>query len=131
MRKLAWLALAVVTIGALVYGVTDRAPTTAADRERSLGKTIMCPACSGESVADSEAPIAVFIRKQISDKVTAGESDQRIRDELAAAYGQRVILTPPKSGLASLVWILPVAGLIAALAGVAFAFRRWRTEWST
>lgn len=131
MRAAAWVALALVVIGALVYGVTDRTPTTHADRERALGKTIMCPACSGESVADSQAPVAVFIRKQIADKVAGGESDRRIRDELAAAYGERVILTPPKSGLASLVWVLPVAMLVAALAGVAFAFRRWRTEWST
>ena len=93
MRRVAWIALALVVIGALTYGVTDRSKASASERAHKLGETIMCPACSGESVADSQAPAAVFIRRQIDDKIAKGESDQQIRDELAAAYGERVILT--------------------------------------
>jgi cytochrome c-type biogenesis protein CcmH len=89
----------------------------------------MCPACSGETVADSQAPVAVNIRRQIADKVEQGRSDREIRDELAATYGERVILNPPRSGVAGLVWVLPVAGLVAAVAGLVFAFRRWGREW--
>jgi cytochrome c-type biogenesis protein CcmH len=126
-RVFAWLALALVVVGALVYGVTDRSSTSTAERAHNIGKTIMCPACSGESVTDSQAPIAVFIRHQIDDAVAKGKSDEQIRDELAAAYGDRVILTPPKSGVAGLVWVLPVAVLVAALAGLVVVFRRWRT----
>ncbi len=47
-------------------------------------------------------------------------------DTLAARYGERILLTPGRSGLVGLVWALPVAALVAALAGVALAFRRWR-----
>ena len=126
-RVVAWLALALVVVGALVYGVTDRSTATNEERAHNLGKTIMCPACSGESVTDSQAPIAVFIRHQIDDAVAKGKSDQQIRDELAAAYGDRVILTPPKSGVAAVVWVLPVAVLVAALAALVVVFRRWRT----
>jgi cytochrome c-type biogenesis protein CcmH len=85
----------------------------------------MCPACSGETVADSQAPVAVNIRKQIARKVAEGESDDEIREDLAATYGDRVILNPPKSGIAGLVWVLPVAVLVAAFAGLVLAFRRW------
>lgn len=126
-RRLAWLALGLVVIGALVYGVTDRSTATAHERAQKLGQTIMCPACSGESVADSQAPVAVFIRHQIADMVAKGESDEQIRDSLTAAYGDRIILNPPKSGVAGLVWVLPVAVLVAALAGLVVVFRRWRT----
>jgi cytochrome c-type biogenesis protein CcmH len=129
-RRLTWLALVAVVAVALVIGVTDRSPATADERARRIGKTVMCPACSGETVADSQAPVAVNIRRQIADKVEQGRSDREIRDELAATYGERVILNPPRSGVAGLVWVLPVAGLVAAAAGLVVAFRRWGREWS-
>jgi cytochrome c-type biogenesis protein CcmH len=129
-RRLTWLALVAVVVVALVIGVTDRSPATADERARRIGETVMCPACSGETVADSQAPVAVNIRRQIADKVEQGRSDREIRDELAATYGERVILNPPRSGVAGLVWVLPVAGLVAAAAGLVVAFRRWGREWS-
>jgi cytochrome c-type biogenesis protein CcmH len=126
MRKLAWLGLAAVVVVALVIGTTDRSPQTKAQRVRSLGNTIMCPACSGESVTNSQAPIAVYIRGQIKQRVDDGQTDQEIRDALANAYGDQILMNPPKSGIAGLVWVLPVAALVVALAGLFVAFRRWR-----
>ena len=125
MRKLAWAALGAVVLVALVIGVTDRNPATNEERARNIGRTVMCPACSGETVADSQAPVAVNIRKQIARKVAEGESDDEIRDDLASTYGNRIILNPPKSGIAGLVWALPVAALVAAAAGLVLAFRKW------
>lgn len=125
MRKVAWAALGAVVAVALIIGVTDRSPATDQERAHRIGRTVMCPACSGETVTDSQAPVAVNIRRQISQRISAGESDDEIRDALATAYGERVILTPPKSGVAGLVWVLPVAALVAAAAGLVLAFRRW------
>jgi cytochrome c-type biogenesis protein CcmH/NrfF len=126
MRKLAWLGLAAVVVVALVIGTIDRRPQTDAERARSIGNTIMCPACSGESVSNSQAPVAVNIRRQIAQRVADGQTDAEIRDAMANAFGDRVLMNPPKSGIAGLVWVLPVAGLVAALAGLFVAFRRWR-----
>jgi cytochrome c-type biogenesis protein CcmH len=125
-RKLAWGALLAVVLGALVFGVTDRSAPTRAQRAHSLGESIMCPACGGESVTDSQAPVAKAIRTQIAQLIAAGKSDQQIRDRLVASYGERIELNPPKSGLAGLVWVLPVAALVVAVAGLVVMFRRWR-----
>jgi cytochrome c-type biogenesis protein CcmH len=129
MRRLAWLGLGAVVLVTLFIGVTDRQPATAEERARSIGDSVMCPACSGESVTNSQAPVAVNIRRQIKTRVDQGQSDQAIRDALANAYGKRVILNPPKSGIAGLVWVLPVAALVAAVAGLVVAFRRWGSGW--
>lgn len=126
MRRVAWAALAVVLALALAVGVTDREPRTEDERARAIGEQIMCPACSGERVADSQAPVAVNIRKQIANRIAEGQSDAEIKDALVAAYDDRIELNPPRTGIAALVWVLPVAGLVAALAGLAVVFRRWR-----
>lgn len=125
MKKLAWFALAAVVAVALVVGVTDRDPATAEERAKRIGDSVMCPACSGETVTNSQAPVAVNIRRQIAARIEAGDTDAEIRDSLRAAYGDRVILNPPRSGVAGLVWVLPVAALVAAVAGLVVAFRRW------
>lgn len=126
-RLLGWLALAVVLLGALAYGVVDdNGPRSPGDRARDLAESIACPQCDGQSVADSDSVASKGIRERIEQRIAEGASDAQIRDELAAAYGERVLLTPGRSGMASLVWALPVAALVVALAGVALAFRRWR-----
>lgn len=126
MRRLAWVLLGVIVIVALFVGLTDRHAVTDDERTHRIGRTVLCPACSGETVADSQAPVAANIRRQIAARVAAGQSDDQIRNALAATYGERVIMNPPRSGIAGLVWVLPVAALVAAAAGLAVAFRRWR-----
>jgi cytochrome c-type biogenesis protein CcmH/NrfF len=77
-------------------------------------------------VADSDSDAAEGVRSLIEQRIAEGASDAQIRDELAAAYGEQVLLTPGRSGVAGLVWALPVVVLVAAVAGLGLAFRRWR-----
>ena len=127
-RRLAgWLAMLAIVVGALLVGVTDDGgPRTDGERARDLSASIACPTCDGQSVADSDSSAARNVRTFVERRIADGETDGQIRDELAARYGERILLTPGRSGLAGLVWVLPVAVLVAALAGVALAFRRWR-----
>jgi cytochrome c-type biogenesis protein CcmH len=126
-RPAGWLALALVIVGALVVGTVDeRGPRSPGDRVRNLAESIACPRCDGQSVADSDSDAAEGVRSLIEQRIAEGASDAQIRDELAAAYGEQVLLTPGRSGVASLVWALPVVALVAAVAGLALAFRRWR-----
>jgi len=127
LRTLGWLLLAVVLGVALLIGVTGtRPPHTAEDRARALAESVACPVCDGQSVAESDSEAAKGIRSQISSRISEGATDAQIRDELAAAYGEHILLTPGRTGVASLVWTLPVVALVAALAGLALTFRRWR-----
>jgi len=126
-RLVGWLGLVVVLVGALVVGtVDDRGPRSPGDRVRNLAESIACPRCDGQSVADSDSDAAEGVRSLIEQRIAEGASDAQIRDELAAAYGEQVLLTPARSGVAGMVWALPVVVLVAAGAGLALAFRRWR-----
>lgn len=126
-RRLGWLAMAAVLVVALWVAITgDRPASTPEERARSLAETVACPTCDGESVADSNAVAAQDIRQVINEQIAAGSSDDEIRDMIAARYGEDQLLTPGRSGLAGLVWILPVVALGAGIAGIGYAFYRWR-----
>lgn len=123
-----WVALLVVVVAVLsVATFTSRSAPTAQDRVNAISATVRCPKCAGESVAVSNSPASVEIRKEIAEQVQRGQSDDQIRAYYASKYGEAVLLTPSAEGLNALVWILPVVALALAIAGLAIAFRRWST----
>jgi len=129
-RRLAlWLAMAVVAMSAFLYGAVDEgAPRTDADRAYEISKTIGCPVCNGQSVAESNATVAKNIRISIARWIDEGRSDDFIRAELRSRFGDDVDYTPSGDGITSLVWILPVVFGAGALAGLVVVFRRWKRE---
>ena len=128
-RLWAWVGVGVVAMSALVYGAIDEgSPRTNADRAHALAQDFACPVCQGQSVAESDVPVARNIRREIRVWVDEGRSDAFIRDQLVADFGEDIDYTPPASGISALVWILPVAAFIGGAAGLALVFRRWRRE---
>lgn len=128
-RLVGWVAILGVVIAALVVGVTgEDGPRDPEERARDLGEKIQCPTCTGQSVVESDASAARGIRSFIAERIDAGDGDEEITDQLVARFGEEVLLTPGRSGIAGLIWVLPVVVLVVALTGVALAFRRWRTS---
>jgi len=119
--------MAVVLVGALfVGGRADASSRTPAERARAIAETIKCPTCRSQSVANSDAAAAEYIREKIDELIEEGRSDDEIRSYFADRYGEEILLTPSSSGLAGVVWMAPVAVLVVAVAGLGLAFRRWR-----
>jgi len=121
----AWVALAVIVVVAvavLVAGSTpSRSPSARAAR---LAAELACPVCTGESVAESNAPESRAIRIDIARRIGEGQNDGQIRDAYVAIYGEHVLLTPSNGGLGAIAWGLPVLALVLGAAGIAFAIRR-------
>jgi cytochrome c-type biogenesis protein CcmH len=126
-RRWSWLVIVALVIVALVRaGVSDGTPRTDEERVRDIAETLKCPTCRSQSVAGSDAAAARAIRADIARRVEAGESAAQIRAAVADTYGDDVLLTPGRSGLEGLVWILPVIALVLGLAAVSAVFARWR-----
>lgn len=125
-RWLPYLVLVPVLGIALFVGAAGRGdgPPTAAARADSLAADVRCPTCEGLSAAESESPASLAIRQEIRRRVDAGQSDTEIRAYLVNSYGKDIILTPEGTGLAALVWALPVAAVVAAAGGLFLVFRR-------
>lgn len=125
-RLLRLVAPLVVVAVALALGASRaEGPRSDAERAQVIAGTVRCPTCAGQSVASSDAPAAEAIRADIDRRVAAGETDEQIRAAFVASYGDGVLLNPPAGGLAGLVWVLPVAATVVALAALALTLRRW------
>ncbi len=129
-QPLAWLVILVGVVTLLAVGAR-RTPDTGLSEDRlfTLGEQMKCLACAGESVANSQAPLAVEMRGQIRTQMRAGHSDDEILTYFADRYGPRVLLNPSSTGLASLVWIIPVVVSTTAAAGLVLFITRSRGRW--
>lgn len=128
-RRVLWVVLGLVAVVALAIGSRSAGPSSDEERLWSIADGVRCPQCAGQSVADSDAPASKALRDQIRADIEAGRSDDTIRARLAAgAYGEDILLNPPRRGFAALVWVVPVAVVVVAFGGLALAFRRWERQ---
>src|SRR4029079_15913410 len=110
---IAWLALAAGGVIAVVVLIARSSPSSSASaRAARLADELACPVCTGESVADSNAPESRAIRIDIARRIRAGQGDAAIRDAYVAIYGEHVLLTPANSGLGIVAWGVPVLALV-------------------
>lgn len=84
---------------------------------RALMREIRCLVCPGESIADSNAELAVDLRALVRSRMAAGESPDQIKTWLLERYGDAILLRPPLHGGTLLLWGAPLLFLlIGALA---------------
>ena len=114
-------------LAALLFFVTAAAaapaPGTLADpaeeaRARALQKELRCMVCQGESIDESNAPLAADLRALIRAHIEAGESNDDIKQFLVARYGDVILMRPPFDADTYALWLTPFLVLICA-AGVA------------
>lgn len=99
------------------------------ERFRTLTQELRCPKCQNQNIADSNAPIATDLRREIFRMLEEGQSNREIADFLVMRYGDFVLYKPPVDARTYLLWFGPAAllggGLL--LLGV-LVVRRRRVE---
>lgn len=80
---------------------------------RQLTEQLRCPKCQNNSIADSNAMIATDMRRRVYDLMQEGKSRQEIIDYMVARYGHFVTYDPPLTPLTVLLWVLPLAAIVA------------------
>ncbi|BAQ73401.1 MULTISPECIES: cytochrome c-type biogenesis protein [Pseudomonas] len=128
-----WLAAAI--LGLSIAGVAHAAIDTYqfasdADRERfhQLTKELRCPKCQNQDIADSNAPIAADLRKEIFRMLGEGKDNQQIIDFMVDRYGDFVRYRPALTGKTALLWFGPAGLLLGGLVIIAVIVRRRRVE---
>jgi len=111
-------AVAVLLLAApLVAGAGEAAPTendpVAAARAVHLANELRCLVCQNQSISESNAELAVDLRRQIREQIAAGKSDGEIVNFMVARYGDFVLYRPPLRATTILLWLGPLLLLVA------------------
>jgi cytochrome c-type biogenesis protein CcmH len=95
-------------------------------RYSELTKELRCPKCQNQDIADSNAPIAADLRKEIYRMLGEGQSNQQIIDFMVDRYGEFVRYKPELSARTWLLWFGPAGLLLGGvlLIGVIVVRRR-------
>ena len=95
-----FLAVAVIAARAAADDALDA-------RLKSLETQLRCLVCQNQTLAESSAPLAEDLRKEVRELATAGKSDDDIRGYLVARYGDFVLYNPPVKPNTYLLWFGP------------------------
>ena len=96
------------------------------ERYRTLVEELRCPKCQNQNIADSNAPIAMDLRREIYRMLEEGQSNEQIIDYLVARYGDFVRYKPPVNAKTLVLWYGPIVLLVIGFAVLAFILIRRR-----
>ena len=91
-------------------------------KAKELMESLRCVQCQGQSIADSDAPIAGDMRHQVRTRIAAGEDPEAIRAWLVDRYGDYVSFAPR---VTSATWPLFAAPLVLLALALVMMRRRF------
>jgi cytochrome c-type biogenesis protein CcmH len=92
--------------------LADRQQEAAATR---LMHALRCIQCQGQSIADSDAPMAATMRAEVRQQIAGGQKPEDIRQWMIGRYGEWVSFEPELKGGGLLLWAMPLLLLVVAL----------------
>ena len=122
------LTLVIASLGVAVVYADENDAEALYDRQSRIADQLDCPVCQGQSVKESNAPLAQQMRALINEKIADGASDDEIFDFFAARYGVGILRDPPKQGLALGVWLGPIITAAAGVLAVGVVLLRRRPQ---
>lgn len=123
------MKLLAITLGALLFATAAAAgPVEDEERARTLFKELRCVVCQNQSIDDSDAEIAADLRRVVRERIADGASNDQIRDDLVARYGEFVLLRPRLNLSTMALWFAPALLLLLALVWFVSSRRRRRDD---
>jgi cytochrome c-type biogenesis protein CcmH len=114
-KKFSLFILLVSSVSTALAIDTDKAfddPELQARYEHII-EEVRCLKCQNQSIKDSNAFLAGDLRREIRRMLSEGKTDDEIYDFLVARYGEFALYRPRMSGKTLVLWIAPIALLLA------------------
>ena len=106
----------------------DELPPELEGRAQRIYSGVMCPQCAGQTIDESNAPIAEAMRTAIRAQLLSGATDDVIMDSLVQSYGEGILASPPTRGFSLVVWLVPPLALALGATAVTLAIRGMRSR---
>ena len=107
--------------------VPEAADPALETRMTRITSELRCLVCQNQTIADSNASLAVDLRRETRELLRQGKSDREVVDYMTARYGDFVLYRPPLKASTVLLWFGPAA-MLAAGAGVLVLVLRRRSR---
>jgi len=85
---------------------------------------LRCLVCQNQTIADSDADLAVDLRRQARELLLAGKSDREVIDFMTSRYGDFVLYRPPLKASTVLLWFGPAVMLVVGAGALVAVLRR-------
>ena len=125
-----WLFAALLAASALIAQAKEALPLDADPaleaRVMLVAEELRCLVCQNETLAASQADLAVDLRKQIRAQLKEGRTQVQIIDFMVQRYGEFVRYRPPFNPTTALLWAGPFVLLVLAAFVLATNIRRRR-----
>jgi cytochrome c-type biogenesis protein CcmH len=93
---------------------TEQDPVSAA-RAVNLEEQLRCLVCQNQTIAESNAELAVDLRRQVREQIAAGRTDDQIVQYMVDRYGDFVLYRPPLKATTVLLWAGPALLLVGGV----------------
>jgi len=118
--KIHFSKLLLALILAMTFALSGHAQTPSPEEIDALAtevnQSLRCVVCQGETIQDSNAPLAADMRRIVRERLAAGDSPDEVRAFMTERYGNFVLMKPPLQTDTLLLWFGPLLALIGALA---------------
>lgn len=93
-------------------------------RVNDISSELRCLVCQNQTIADSNAELAIDLKNQVRVMVGEGRSDTEIMDYMVTRYGDFVRYRPPVKGATLLLWSGPFLFLLMGLVMLVITLRK-------
>ena len=123
-----WFFALVFALAAGVVAAQEAAPA-AADPELEarmvrITAELRCLVCQNQTIADSNAGLAIDLKNQVREMLRRGDSDQQIIAFMTERYGDFVLYRPPLKKTTAILWFGPAILLVGGLLILFLVLRR-------
>lgn len=115
-----YLAALLLLLSGLALADVDGLDAQQEARYQALIAELRCLVCQNQTIAESNAPLAVDLRNQVKTQIVAGRSQAEIVGYLTDRYGDFVLYRPPFKASTALLWLGP---FLLLLGGLVWALR--------
>jgi cytochrome c-type biogenesis protein CcmH len=123
-----WLFMVILLLLPSLAAAGEAAPLAenpqAEARLKALAVELRCLVCQNQTLADSNAPLAEDLRREVREMIAKNMSDKEIIDFLVTRYGDFVLYRPPLKTTTTLLWVGPFLLLIGGAIALVMALRR-------
>ncbi|MBV0934548.1 cytochrome c-type biogenesis protein [Marinobacterium weihaiense] len=104
---LMWLMLLVPLSAQAAIDAYEFSDEQKEERFQQLTNELRCPKCQNQNIADSDAPLAADLRREVHRMLEAGEPNESIIDFMVTRYGDFVLYRPRVNETTWLLWYGP------------------------